>query len=179
MRVGAFLARRRIAISWILAVAFLALSRPTPFSVAISMIPVMAGAALRTWASGHIRKLKKLATSGPYAYTRNPLYGGSFLIAVGALIMAWSLPMTVLFVLLAVPLYLTVMVREESALEEKFGEEFRRYRQAVPLFFPRLTPWGEDPGRFDWDLVRQHKEWRFWMGVTGVTLLLLAKYHWL
>ena len=87
--------------------------------------------------------------------------------------------MTVLFVLLAGPLYMTVMVREESALEEKFGEEFRRYRQAVPLFFPRLTPWGEDPGRFDWDLVRQHKEWRLWMGVAGVTLLLLAKYHWL
>lgn len=176
---GAFLARRRIAISWIFAVALLALSRPAPSSIVIGLIPMAAGAALRTWASGHIRKLKKLATAGPYAHTRNPLYAGSFLIAVGALIMARSLTLTALFALLAVPLYVTVMAREERALEEKFGEDFHVYRRAVPLFFPRTTPWGEDRGRFDWDLVRKHREWRLWMGVLGTALLMLAKYHWM
>jgi protein-S-isoprenylcysteine O-methyltransferase Ste14 len=179
MKIGAFLARRRIALSWIFGLAFLAFSRPTPLSVAIGLIPMTAGAVLRTWASGHIRKLEKLASAGPYAHTRNPLYGGSFLIAAGALIMARSVSLAVLFVLLAVPLYMTVMAREERALEEKFGEEFQRYRQAVPLFFPRLTPWGEDRGRFNWDLVGQHKEWRLWIGVAGGALLLLAKYRWL
>ena len=79
------LARRRIALSWIFAAAFLLLARPTPLSVAIGLVPVTAGALLRTWASGHIRKLQKLATAGPYAHTRNPLYAGSFLIAA-----AWS-----------------------------------------------------------------------------------------
>jgi protein-S-isoprenylcysteine O-methyltransferase Ste14 len=179
MKFGAFLARRRIAISWFFALAFLLFSRPVPVSIVIGLIPMAAGAALRTWASGHIRKLKKLATNGPYAHTRNPLYAGSFLIAVGALIMARSLLLTVLFALLAVPLYVTVMAREERALEEKFGEDFRVYRKAVPLFFPRLVPWGEDRGIFDWDLVGKHREWRLWLGVLGAALLMLAKYRWM
>lgn len=178
MNIEAFLARRRIALSWVFAAAFLLLARPTPLSVAIGLVPVTAGALLRTWASGHIRKLQKLATAGPYAYTRNPLYAGSFLIAAGALIMARSLPLAVLFLLLAVPLYMTVMKREEGALEEAFGEEFRKYRSAVPLFFPRITPWGDDRGRFDWELVRKHRERRLWMGIAGATLLLLARSFW-
>jgi protein-S-isoprenylcysteine O-methyltransferase Ste14 len=179
LSVGAFLARRRITLSWIFAAAFVVLSRPTPLSVAFGLVPVAAGVLLRTWASGHIRKLKRLAVSGPYAHTRNPLYGGSFLIAVGALIMARSLPLAVLFALLAVPLYMTVMAREEGALQEAFGEDFRRYRTEVPLFFPRLTPWGDDDGRFDWELVMKHREWRLWIGVAGATLLLLAKALWM
>ena len=73
MKIGAFLARRRIALSWIFGLAFLAFSRPTPLSVAIGLIPSTAGAVFRTWASGHMRKLKKLASEGPYAQTRNPL----------------------------------------------------------------------------------------------------------
>ena len=178
MNFGAFLARRRIAISWIFGVALFALSCPTPWSVVIGLVPMAAGAALRTWASGHIRKLKRLATAGPYAYTRNPLYLGSFLIAVGALLMARSLSLTVLFALLVVPLYMTVMSREETALAEKFGDEYRRYRRAVPLFFPRLSPWGYDRGSFEWALVRKHREWRLWLGLAGVTLLLLVKSFW-
>ena len=88
--------------------------------------------------------------------------------------MARSLPLAVLFLLFAVPLYMTVMKREEGALEKAFGEEFRQYRGAVPLFFPRITPWGKDRGRFDWELVRKHREQRLWLGIAGATLLMLA-----
>jgi protein-S-isoprenylcysteine O-methyltransferase Ste14 len=177
MRVGAFLERRRIAISWIFGIVFLVAARPSPFSLAAGLIPMAAGAALRTWASGHIRKQRKLARSGPYGYTRNPLYLGSFLMAAGALIMARSWIPVLIFGAAAVPLYLTIMRREEQTLEEKFGGEFLNYRRAVPLFFPRVGPGGDRGGGFDWGLVRKHREWRVWAGIAGVTLLLLAKYH--
>ena len=177
MRIGAFLERRRIALSWIVGVVFLASARPVPATLAAGLIPVIAGAALRTWASGHIRKQRRLARSGPYAFTRNPLYLGSFLMAAGALIMARSSVASLVFVLLAVPLYLTIMRREEKTLEEKFGEDFLKYRREVPLFFPRIGRVSADVVPFDWELVRKHREWRVWAGITGVTLLLLGRYY--
>jgi protein-S-isoprenylcysteine O-methyltransferase Ste14 len=177
MRVGAFLERRRIAISWVFGIVFLVAARPSPFSLALGLIPMAAGAALRTWASGHIRKQRKLARSGPYGYTRNPLYLGSFLMAAGALVMARSWIPALIFAAAAVPLYLTIMRREEQTLEEKFGGAFLDYRREVPLFFPRLGPGGDRGDGFDWGLVRKHREWRVWAGIAGVTLLLLAKYH--
>lgn len=177
MNAGAFLERRRIPISWVFALAFLLLASPTPGSIAIGLAVMTAGAALRTWASGHIRKQEKLAVGGPYAYTRNPLYAGSFLMAAGALLMGRSWVPAVLFAAFAVPLYRTVMRREEGTLESKFGAEFERYRRAVPLFLPRLSPWEEGEGQFDRGLVMKHREWRVWIGILGVTLLLLAKYH--
>lgn len=177
MKPGAFLERRRITISWVFALAFAFLASPSPRSIAFGLALMAAGAALRTWASGHIRKQEKLATGGPYAYTRNPLYAGSFFMAAGALLMGRSWVLAVLFAALAVPLYMTVMRREEETLEEKFGADFEHYRRAVPLFIPRLSPWGEGEGHYEWGLVMKHREWRVWIGILGVTLLLLAKYH--
>lgn len=180
MSIGSLLQRRRVAISWIFATFFLALASPRPASLIAGIIPMAAGAALRSWASGHIRKQEKLATSGPYAYTRNPLYLGSFLMAFGALVMARSWWAAFAFTAVAAPLYITVMRREEQFLAGKFGDAFTSYREAVPLFFPRLTPWGgKGAEAFDPGLLRRHREWRAWAGGAAVTLLLAAKYYWL
>jgi len=177
MKPGAFLERRRITISWAFALAFVFLASPSPRSIAVGLVLMAAGAALRTWASGHIRKQERLAIGGPYAYTRNPLYAGSLFMAAGALLMGRSWVLAGVFAALAVPIYMAVMHREENTLEEKFGVDFERYRRAVPLFLPRLSPWEEGEGHFEWCLVMKHREWRVWVGILGVTLLLLAKYH--
>ena len=177
MSLGAFLQRRRVAVSWAFALLYLLLARPQPSLIAAGIPLLAVGAALRTWASGHIRKQEKLATSGPYAYTRNPLYLGSAFMAAGALIMAGNALIVILFVSSAVPLYLTVMKREEAFLRERFGEEFEKYHAAVPLFVPRLTPWRKGAAPFDWGLVGRHREWRSWAGAAAVTLLLALRYY--
>ncbi len=178
MTVGQFLQRRRVALGWVFGAVFAYLASPSPSSLAAGAVLLAAGAAVRTWASGHIRKQEELAVTGPYGHTRNPLYLGSFVMALGALVMARSAAAAALFALTAVPLYLTVMRREEEFLEGRFGDSFRRYRREVPLFFPRLTPYTAERGTFDPRLLRRHKEWRAWAGAAAVTLLLALKYYW-
>jgi protein-S-isoprenylcysteine O-methyltransferase Ste14 len=177
MNPGAFLQRRRVALSWVFVLLYLALARPLP-TLILSGIPLMIlGAAVRTWASGHIRKQERLATGGPYGHTRNPLYLGSALMAAGALVMAGSRTLALLFIVSAVPLYVMVMKREEAFLGRKFGPEFAAYRKAVPLFIPRLTPYQGGGEPFRWNLVRRHREWRSWAGGGAVTLLLATRYY--
>ena len=153
MNLGNFLQRRRVALSWVFAAAFLLLASPSLPSLAAGAALVAAGAFVRAWASGHIRKQEELAIAGPYAYTRNPLYLGSFIMALGGLVMARSTVAAAIFAVTAVPLYLTVMRREEEFLEGRFGEAFRRYRDGVPLFFPRTSPFPAAKGKFDFELL--------------------------
>jgi protein-S-isoprenylcysteine O-methyltransferase Ste14 len=177
MSLGAFLERRRVTISWVFAVAYLAFASPRPSSLAAGFSVMCLGAAFRTWASGHIRKQEKLAVAGPYAHTRNPLYFGSFLIACGGLLMGMNGWIAALFAAAAVPLYWTVMTREEQFLSDRFGEEFLRYKASVPRFLPRPTPYSREGAAFSWSLVRRHREWHVWAGIAGVTLLLAGRYY--
>jgi protein-S-isoprenylcysteine O-methyltransferase Ste14 len=177
MSLGAFLERRRVAISWVFAATYLVFAFPRPASLAAGFVVMCLGAAFRTWASGHIRKQEKLAVDGPYAHTRNPLYFGSFLIACGALVMGMNGWVAALFAAVAVPLYWTVMAREEEFLAGRFGSEFLRYRASVPRFLPRPVPYCRGGAAFSWALVRRHREWHVWAGIAGVTLLLVGKYY--
>lgn len=169
--------RRRVTVSWAFVLLYLALARPVPSLVLYGVPLMVCGAAVRTWASGHIRKQERLATAGPYGYTRNPLYLGSAFMAAGALVMAGSWLLVLLFVVSAFPLYVTVMKREENFLAGKFGPEFAAYRKTVPLFFPRLSPYQGGGGSFGWALVKNHREWRSWAGGVAVTLLLTLRYY--
>jgi protein-S-isoprenylcysteine O-methyltransferase Ste14 len=179
MKAGPFLERRRVAITWILAAAFLILAVPRPGTIAAGCLLMSAGAVFRVWASGHIRKQQYLAREGPYSLTRNPLYFGSFVMACGALLMGWNAWVVIGFVLLFVPMYRTVMKREEDFLQERFKEEFSTYRKEVPLFFPRFAVPPALRDKFDWSLVRRHREWRVWAGILIVTLFMAGKYYWL
>jgi len=106
----------------------------------------IAGIAIRFWAGGYVKKDKELATTGPYAYVRNPLYVGNVLIAIGFCILsgrAWS------FVALAVLylwLYIPSIHKEERTLHKLFGDEFVRYKEHVRAMWPRLTPYATGPG---------------------------------
>lgn len=172
------LQRYRVALGWVFAGAFLVFARPTPATIAVGTLFFVAGAVVRTWASGHIRKREVLAVTGPYAHTRNPLYFGSFLMACGALIMARNLWLVAGFLLVAVPVYHVVICKEETLLSGIFGEAFAAYTREVPRFIPRLAVPSRSRGSFDWKLVRQHREWGAWIGGLVLTLLMVARYFW-
>jgi len=137
------------------------------------------GLVLRAWAAGHIRKNAQLATSGPYAFTRNPLYLGSFLLGLGFTIASGRWWLGLLFAALFLGIYLPVMRVEASHLAELFGKEFEMYRKAVPLFFPRVTPFRhESPAnRFDGSLYLRYREYRAALGLVIAWSLLLIKIY--
>ena len=173
------LQQRRVALGWVFAVAFIIFARPTPAAIAAGAVLFALGAFVRTWAAGHIRKREVLAVTGPYAHTRNPLYFGSFLMACGALIMGRNLWLAAAFLLIAIPVYHGVILKEEILLARIFGDAFTAYTREVPRFFPRLVVSSHSRGSFDWGLVRQHREWRAWIGGGAVALLLLARWFFL
>jgi protein-S-isoprenylcysteine O-methyltransferase Ste14 len=169
--------RYRVPAGWAVGVLVLALARPTPGSLATGLPLVLLGEAIRIWASGHIEKTKSLATGGPYAHSRNPLYVGSLLMALGVAVACASL-----WVLLAVALYLLAfypsVMREEGAfLATKFPEDHAAWAAAVPLFWPRLTPGGPRSSRFDPARVRMNREWRTAAALPLLAAILLALPH--
>ena len=138
-RGGTWVQRWRVPLGFVIAPIFVLLAKPKPWTLAVGAAIGLAGLALRAWASGHLRKNDALATTGPYAYTRNPLYVGSFLIGVGFTVAAGRWELALLFAALFLGIYVPVMRVESETLEQLFGHKYRRYAQAVPLFVPRLT----------------------------------------
>jgi protein-S-isoprenylcysteine O-methyltransferase Ste14 len=136
-------------------------------------LPLLAaGEAIRLWASGHIEKTRALATGGPYAHTRNPLYVGSLLLGAGAAVAAWS-PWTALAVALYFAAFYPRAVRQEAAfLADRFGAEYAAWAREVPLFLPRPRPAGPRASRFDWLRVRRNREWRTALALPAALVLL-------
>ena len=156
------------------------LATPRPVTLAVGAIISLVGLALRGWAAGHIRKNDALATSGPYAYTRNPLYLGSFLLGLGFTVAAARWPLALVFVTLFLGIYFPVMRVEASTLVELFGESYQRYARAVPLFLPRLTGYREqaDGNRFNARLYMRYREYRAGLGLLiGWGVLVLKSYY--
>jgi hypothetical protein len=151
-----------------------ALARPTPSSLLLGLPLAVAGEAIRLWASGHIEKTLRLATGGPYAHSRNPLYVGSLLMALGVAA-ACASPWVVLAVAAYfLAFYPSVMREEASFLARTFPDEHEAWSAAVPLFWPRLTPAGPRASRFDLARVRMNREWRTAAALPLLAALLLA-----
>ncbi len=160
--------RYRVAAGWALGVLVLVLARPGLRSILLGLPLVVLGEAARLWASGHIEKTLKLATGGPYAHSRNPLYVGSLLLALGVAV-ACASPWVVLAVALYFLAFYPAVMREEAEFLRKKFPEYAGWEAAVPLFWPRLLPGGPRESRFDWARVRRNREWR-----TAAALPLLA-----
>ena len=140
MSAASFFARWRVRLGYPVSAFVLLLARPSPRSILAGAAVGTIGLWVRARAAGHLRKQEVLTITGPYAYTRNPLYFGSFIVSIGAAIAARSWPSAlVLFGYFAV-FYSFVMRREERELYQHHGDAFREYARAVPLFLPRLTP---------------------------------------
>jgi hypothetical protein len=133
---------------------------------------------LRAAAAGHLHKGEELATSGPYAYARNPLYLGSALLAGGFAVAGRSWPSAIILAVYFVLVYAAVMRREEEELRAHYGAAFDDYAARVPLFLPRpksRTTSGSRGGRrFSWSFYRRNREYEAALGfVAGVALLWL------
>src|SRR5437764_8008664 len=155
--------RWRVPLGFACAALFFLFARPRPMTLIVGAVIALPGLALRAWAVGYLRKNEALATAGPYAHTRNPLYLGSFLIGLGFTIAADRLILGVVFAVLFLGIYVPVMRVEATTLSELFGEHYRRYAKSVPLFLPRLSPY-RDPAferkKFDFGLYRRYREYR-------------------
>ena len=150
---------------------------PHPAAVAWSLALVLPGLALRAYASGYVKKNRELTVTGPYAYTRNPLYLGSMLIAAGFALALLSWLVAVALILGFAVIYVPVIASEERFLRAAFPG-FGEYCRRVPRLLPRLTP-ARTPGnqsgtgRFSLSLYLQHREYNAGIGVLLLYLSLL------
>ena len=128
-------ARWRVALGFLFGAMVLWLARPTWRTLIIGGAVAIVGEALRIWAAGHIEKSREVTSTGPYRWTRHPLYLGSAIIAVGVVIAARSWIVAGLVALyLAIPLWSAIRA-EEAHLRDKFGSAYDAYvmRQASPM----------------------------------------------
>jgi protein-S-isoprenylcysteine O-methyltransferase Ste14 len=116
--------------------------RPSLLTLASGLLLIVAGEALRLWATGFLHKTESLTIVGPYAYLRHPLYLGTLLISGGFAVMAHSAFAWALFAIFAAGYFVYYMPYknriEGARLESLFGDEYRRYAVAVPPLLPRL-----------------------------------------
>jgi protein-S-isoprenylcysteine O-methyltransferase Ste14 len=172
------IARRiRVPLGFVFAIFYFWLAQPTWRSIAIGAVIVVPGLFTRALASGHVRKNESLATSGPYAYTRNPLYLGSLLIGVGFAVAARSWWVAVALVAMFFAIYLPVIRNEEAFLREKFPE-FEEYARHVPRMLPRIVPHpgaSDKSARFSFDLYGKHREYNALIGALAMLGALVAK----
>jgi len=126
----------------------IALARPTPWSLLGGLALGLLGEALRIWASGHIEKTRVLATGGPYAHTRNPLYLGSTLMAAGIALAAASPWAALAGAVYFLAFYPSAIRGEAAFLATRFPDTFGPWAREVPAFLPRLTPGGPRASRF-------------------------------
>ena len=167
------LQRIRVPLGFIFAIVFVIFAAPTITTLIVGGAIAVIGVLIRAWASGHIRKAKVLAVTGPYAYTRSPLYLGSLILGVGFTLAAGVWWLAILFCLLFLGIYLPVMRVEAGDMRTIFGDEFAEYEANVPLLVPRLTPWKRSAERFDFQLYSQYREYRAAIG-TAIALAALA-----
>jgi len=165
-------AKLRVPGGFLLVAAFLWWSSPTWLSLAWGLPVALAGLALRAWASGHLEKNRELATSGPYAYVRNPLYIGTLGVAAGFVIASRRWELGVLFAAVFLLVYLPVVELEEQHLRTLFPA-YAEYERRVPKLIPRLVARGERQ-LFRWDLYRKNEEYQAGAGfLVGVAILLV------
>jgi protein-S-isoprenylcysteine O-methyltransferase Ste14 len=173
------IARRiRVPLGFLFAVFYFWLARPTWRSLLLGMVVAVPGLLVRALASGYVRKNESLATSGPYAYTRNPLYLGSLVMGLGFCVAARSWWVGVALVVMFLAIYLPVIRDEEAFLRRTFPE-FEEYARRVPRMWPRLAPnpdgGSEVSSEFSWDLYLKHREYNALLGMLAMVAALIVK----
>ena len=186
----------RLRAVWVLVLAFLFFAEPEPEVLLVGAGVALVGAAIRAWAAGTILKKRELAVSGPYAFTRNPLYLGSFFIGLGVTIAGGRWVFVVLFLVFFALVYGKTMKTEREELEKEFGQAYRDYVSHVPMFRPRLTPYhppgggrdqrkggseaGDTEGEgFSLRRYKKNREWEAALGLLGGFAFLVGKMIWL
>ena len=168
--------RIRVPLGFVFAILYFWLARPTWRFIALGTILIVPGLLIRALASGHVRKNEALATSGPYAYTRNPLYLGSLLMGVGFAVAARSWWVGVALVVMFFAIYMPVIRDEEAFLRQTFPE-FDEYARRVPRMFPRFMSRSAtaEPAGFSRDLYSKHREYNALLGALAMLAALAVK----
>jgi protein-S-isoprenylcysteine O-methyltransferase Ste14 len=161
-----FLTRWRVFLGFVFAAVALYLATPTPATLTLGGIVSVAGELIRLWAAGHLEKSREVTRSGPYRFTRHPLYVGSSLLGIGFAIAANNIFVAVI---VAVYLLLTLtaaMRSEEAHLREKFGDAYDAYveNRAAPM-----------ERRFSWPRAISNREHHTIAGLAAALLILTSK----
>jgi protein-S-isoprenylcysteine O-methyltransferase Ste14 len=160
--------RSRVPLGFVFAAAYLWFARPNWLYLCIGFVIAVAGVLIRALASGHIQKNAALATAGPYAYTRNPLYLGSIVIAIGFIAASRNLWIGVATLAMFAFIYLPVIKAEEKYLRSTFPG-YDCYASAVPRLLPRLTRYrpkesADEGSGFSAALYMRHREYNAAIG---------------
>jgi protein-S-isoprenylcysteine O-methyltransferase Ste14 len=161
----AFLARRRVALGGVTAIAAVVLSHPTWTSWAAGLAVACAGEGVRVWAAGHLEKSREVTASGPYRWMRHPLYVGSSILALGVVVASRSYLLGGLAALYMGATITAAIRTEEAFLRRTFGDAYDRYAR------------DQAPGvarRFSLERAVRNKEYRAVAGLAaGFALLAL------
>jgi protein-S-isoprenylcysteine O-methyltransferase Ste14 len=177
-----FWIRWRVRAGYPAALVYVLLAKPSRISFLIGAAVGLVGIAIRAWAAGYLHKHEVLATYGPYAFTRNPLYFGSAVLAAGFVLAGDSVCAGAIVGIYLLLFYPAVMRREENELLERYGEEFTAYAARIPLFWPRLRfpGAGENaPARFSRRLYLQNREYQAAFGFVLGLAVLWVKMRWM
>ena len=168
-------ARLRVPSRFLIVLVFAWFSHPDVSSLEFGLPVALLGLALRAWAAGCLAKNQQLATGGPYAYTRNPLYLGTLLVAAGLSMAARSVGLAALFAVVFVFVYLPVIQNESEYLRVLFPD-YSAYAAVVPLLLPRFPPRpSENPKPFRLALYLRNQEYNAGAGFVAGMLFLLWK----
>jgi protein-S-isoprenylcysteine O-methyltransferase Ste14 len=160
------LARWRVFLGFVFAAVVLWLATPTPPSLMIGAAISMIGESIRLWAAGHLEKSREVTQSGPYRYTRHPLYLGSSLIGIGMAVVANNLVVAVIVVAYLALTLTAAMRSEEAHLREKFGDAYDAYAE-------KRAPQVERA--FSWQRAIHNREHHTIAGLVTGLLLMAAK----
>jgi protein-S-isoprenylcysteine O-methyltransferase Ste14 len=173
---GIFFTRWRVRLGYPLAIAVLWFAHPKPRSILLGAFIGLVGLLVRAYAAGYLRKQEFLTMTGPYAHTRNPLYFGSAVLALGTAVATNYWVPALLLAGYFTLFYSIVMRREEAELRLHHGAAFEEYARAVPLFFPRINASKLAPanaGSFSFAQYKKNHEWQAAAGFLFLLVLLL------
>ncbi len=166
--------RWRVPLGFALGAAYLIFSRPSVRLMVVGGGVAVLGLLVRAWAAGFLDKDRSLATGGPYACTRNPLYLGSALIGLGFALAGGSWTLAMAFVGFFLLVYWPVMRREEQLLRQQFGGAYEHYAGQTPSFFPVLGRSRAGGEEFRWERYRKNREYEAALGsAAGIAFLIL------
>jgi protein-S-isoprenylcysteine O-methyltransferase Ste14 len=124
-----------VALGFVAGALVLWLAQPTWLTLGIGAAVASVGEAIRLWAAGHVDKGREITRSGPYRFTRHPLYLGSSIMALGIVIASNSAIVGVLVLVYLSSTLVAAIRLEEAHLREKFGGQYDAYasRTAAPM----------------------------------------------
>lgn len=166
--------RIRVPLGFVFAAFFLWRAQPEWWSLAAGSAVALSGVWIRAISSGHVKKNEELAITGPYAYTRNPLYFGSIVIALGFALAALRWEIAAVLVLMFAVIYIPVIRGEEQFLNAHFPD-YAAYCARVPRLLPRLRAGSDGSSSFSRELYLKHREYNALLGTVAVIAALVAK----